>query len=393
MLELYQHLQRENVTFKGDLAFLNGWNFFAPHPNDQFDQLTATGPYAGTLEAFATGVKLRTRYEKLLEEALAQNKTSFWAGDSQRVIETAQIFATGFFGLDWEKTAKLHIVPEDLDTGGNTLTPGHACPKYGTDLEYGHGYGAKNLEVFRSTYLPAIGKRLQTDNPGIVFNDAEIYSMQEMCGFEILSKGSSYWCKVFTRDEWLSFEYARDLLYYYRSGPGNRYGPSLGWLWLNATADLLRQGPEAGPLFFSFNHDGDITAMLGALDLFPQKPHLPNSHELKDRAWRMSDVTPMGGRLIFERLSCPAEVACWNNAQYGYPNHIYCEPPTNDTYIRINVNDGIVPIPDCQNGPGNSCPLEGFLERVEKRGEEIEPFHEICEVEEGMPRGITFLHQ
>lgn len=251
MLELYQRLQYENVTFQGDLAFLNEWNFFAPYPNEQFDQLTTTGPYAGTLEAFATGVKLRTRYEKLLEQALSSRQTSFWASDCQRVIETAKIFATGFFGVDWKKTAALHVVPEDLETGGNTLTPGRACPKYGVDLNHGHNNGIQNQAVFRATYLPAISKRLQVENPDIVFNDPEIYAMQEMCGFETLSKGSSQWCRVFTRDEWQSFEYARDLLYYYRSGPGNRYGPSLGWLWLNATADLLWQGPDAGPLFFT----------------------------------------------------------------------------------------------------------------------------------------------
>ena len=33
--------------------------------------------------------------------------------------------------------------------------------------------------------------------------------------------------------------------------PGNPYGPALGWLWLNATANLLAEGPSAGPLFFS----------------------------------------------------------------------------------------------------------------------------------------------
>lgn len=38
-------------------------------------------------------------------------------------------------------------------------------------------------------------------------------------------------------------------------------------------------------------HDGDITAMLGALELLAQRPHLPTSNELHDRAWRMSDVT------------------------------------------------------------------------------------------------------
>ncbi len=75
--------------------------------------------------------------------------------------------------------------------------------------------------------------------------------MQEMCGFETLARGSSPWCDVFTHEDWLNFEYARDVIHYYRAGPGNRFGAPMGWLWLNATASLLEKGPDAGKLFFS----------------------------------------------------------------------------------------------------------------------------------------------
>lgn len=75
--------------------------------------------------------------------------------------------------------------------------------------------------------------------------------MQELCGFETLVRGKSQWCEVFSHEEWLNFEYARDVIHYYRSGPGNLYGPAMGWLWLNATAELLENGPNVGKLFFS----------------------------------------------------------------------------------------------------------------------------------------------
>lgn len=250
MLELYQRLQHTNLTFNGSLAFVDQWDFFAPHPNDQLEQLTATGQYAGTLQSVSAGTRLRTKYERLLERALAQNQTSFWSCSCKRVSDTARLFATGFFGIDWEQSATHHVVPETRDRGANTLTPGRACPNYATD-PLGHSFGVKNFMQFRSTYLADISTRLKKQNAGIVFSDVEIYSMQEMCGFETLAKGHSSWCDVFTREEILSFEYARDVLHYYRAGPGNRYGASMGWLWLNATAELLRQGPEAGPLFLS----------------------------------------------------------------------------------------------------------------------------------------------
>lgn len=216
------------------------------------DQLTNTGPYAGTLSAFAAGTTLRTRYLHLLPNGSNSHPLSFWASDCNRVIETARYFATGFFGLDWDsEAARLHIVPETPDLGADTLTPGDTCLKYREDLQAGHDYGLIQLTKFRSTYLPAIAARFQAQNPGIPFTDVEIYSMQEMCGFEILVRGSSPWCNVFNHQDWLNFEYARDVIHYYRAGPGNRFAPAMGWLWLNATANRLAEGPDIGKLFFS----------------------------------------------------------------------------------------------------------------------------------------------
>ena len=120
----------------------------------------------------------------------------------------------------------------------------------GLDENNGKANGYRFMSQYRATYLPPVRKRLYGQT-GIDFSDAEIYAMQEMCGFEILVRGNSSWCDVFTRDEFLAFEYARDVLHYYRAGPGNKYAASMGWLWLNATKSLLLEGEEGGTLFFS----------------------------------------------------------------------------------------------------------------------------------------------
>ena len=85
----------------------------------------------------------------------------------------------------------------------------------------------------------------------------------------------------------------------------------------------------------------------------------------------------MGGRIIFERLSCAAPQHCWSNAPF-YPNHVYCEPAKEEVFVRLNVNDGIVALPGCDGGPSQSCPLEKFLERVKRRGEEVPELVELC---------------
>jgi len=393
MLELYHRIEHSPHPLNGSLAFANDWNFLTYDPSAHFDNLVSTGPYAGTLEAFGTGVKLRTRYRDLLDRALERGKVSFWASGSHRVEETARYFGAGFFGLDVEKYANLVVIPETSDLGADTLTPGDTCLNYADDVDdRGHDHGARQLARFKSTYLPNIAKRFLQDNPEIPFANDEIYAMQELCGFETIAKGSSHWCDAFTHDEWESFEYARDLLHYYRAGAGNPYGATMGWLWLNATANLLRSGSEAGELFFSFVHDGDIVPMLAALDLFPREPELPTSHVLHNRTWRTSDVVPMGGRVIFERLICPAPRHCWDNAPF-YPNHIYCEEEREEVYVRVNANDGIVAIPGCDDGPGSSCELEKFMERVQKKGEEVGGFGKVCGLSEDAPNSITFLRQ
>ncbi|KAI9670912.1 MAG: acid phosphatase pho5 [Caeruleum heppii] len=373
MLALLKRIRDSGVELQGDLAFVNTWEYFTQEPGKHLEQLTTTGPYAGTLEAFTTGVKLRTRYDHLISST--PNTTHFWASDSNRVIDTARYFAAGLFNIDWEndERAILHVIPETSDLGADTLTPGQTCLKYRDDLTYGHDYGAAQLVKFRSTYLGAIGDRFQKQNPKIRFEDAEIYSMQEMCGFETVVRGSSRWCDVFTREDWRQFEYARDVIHYYRSGPGNRYGPTIGWLWLNATANLLSTGPSAGPLFFSFVHDGDIIPMLAALNLFPDSEDLPVTHVLDNRTWRTSQIVPMGGRVIFERLTCPS------SSSSSLSSSSTTSSTSKNTYIRINVNDGIVALPQCDSGPGKSCPLNEFLEVVRRRGEEVGDFGEILD--------------
>lgn len=252
MLELFQRIRHANVTLQGKLEFANDWNFFMADPSGDCENLISTGPHAGTLEAFATGVKLRTRYKDLLDQAIASDRTTFWASDSRRVIETAQYFGAGFFGIAWERIARLHVIPETADRAANTLAPGRTCAEYNRRGNgFGHDLGVQKLQEWRSVYLPPIIERLAKEHPELRFTDSEIYSMQELCGFELMAKGSSPWCEVFTHAEWEDFEYARDLLHFYRSGPGNPYGAAMGWLWLNATTELLSVGPAAGPLFLS----------------------------------------------------------------------------------------------------------------------------------------------
>lgn len=81
---------------------------------------------------------------------------------------------------------------------------------------------------------------------------------------------------------------------------------------------------------------------------------------------------PMGARVTIERLICSLN--------------------DRDTYIRVNINDRVMPLPCCKSGPGGSCPLDGFAEFVRKRKQEVGYFGEVCGLE-GHVGGIKFLRQ
>jgi acid phosphatase len=348
--------------------------------DDSLEQLTSTGPFSGTLGSFTTGVRLRTRYKHLLSKALASQPDRpirFWASDSPRVIETARHFALGFFGIDYQtnNTADLEVISEHSSLGADTLTPGRTCLNNKKNKAEGQRKGYDLMGEYRALYVRPIRERLM-NQVGMHFSDQDIYAMQEMCGFETTVRGRSDWCDVFTQEEFLSFEYARDLLHYYRAGPGQKYAASMGWLWLNATTNLLLEGPVAGPLFFSFVHDGDIAPMITALDVINDEEHLPITHIPHARKWRKSQVSPMGGRIIFELMSCQKK-----------------DTPGLEKFVRLNINDGITAIPDCQSGPGKSCPLSQFAARTKRKGEEVGDFRQLCGLQEDAAEKITFLHQ
>ncbi|PWY83454.1 phosphoglycerate mutase-like protein [Aspergillus heteromorphus CBS 117.55] len=366
-LALLSRIKETGVSLNGSLSFLNNWTYITDDPASDFEQLTTTGPYNGISKAFSTGMLFAARYGHLIPE---ESSIRFWASDSQRVINTAEHFASGYFGFGWKTSGDFHleVIPETFDRRADTLTPGDSCLRYIEDADHGHDAGSQMLELFQQTYIPVIAERLVTAQDNLALGSLtnwEVFSMQEMCGFEITTRGWSPWCDVFTREDWENFEYARDLVHYYRGGPGNPYAGAMGWLWLNATAELLRAGPDAGTLFFSFVHDGDIAPFLTALDILRDSkydPSLPVTHVAKDRVWRTSTVLPMGARVNLERMTCSSE--CGG------------DPDSEGTYIRVNINDKIVPLPYCKSGPGLSCPLAEFLGHVERRRGEVGEFKE-----------------
>lgn len=122
-------------------------------------------------------------------------------------------------------------------------------------------------------------------------------------------------------------------------------------------------------------HDGDISPFLAALGILsnPIETNLPTTHIPSDRLWKTSSVLPMGARVTLERMSC-------SSGEDEQP------------YIRININDRIMPLASCRSGPTGSCTLAEFIDYVQGRGEAVGNFGEVCGLE-GHAERITFLRQ
>lgn len=211
--------------------------------------------------------------------------------------------------------------------------------------------------------------------------------MFEMCGFEIMVRGVSPWCNVFTNTDWEDFEYGRDLLHFYRAGAGNHYAGAMGLLWLEATTkNILNQSNAAKSFYASFVHDGDIVPLIATLGLldededpYTEEPALlPSQHRKWDRKWKTSDIVPMGGRVVFERIKCDKAL----------------HPVEHRNFVRLLINDGHMALAN-RTGEllARDMPVVQFESMVREKRAQFGDFRSVCGLDGDGPEGIEFLHQ
>ncbi|GLA70377.1 acid phosphatase pho5 [Aspergillus tubingensis] len=340
----------------GDLAFLENWTYFVP--SDCYEAETSTGPYAGLTDAYNHGKAYRQRYGNLYNESTI---LPLFTADFQRIISTAQNFGQGFLGNDSYATkAALNIISESDSQGADSLTP--TCHVQDDD--------AQSICGDMPYYLPQFdvaADRLNAQYQGLNLNWTDVYSLILMTAYELNTRSSSPWIDVFTTDEWISFAHLWNVNFYYCAGPGNKYTRALGALYLNATLTLLQQGPSSsGPLFFNFNITPIITALGIATPTTPlNKTRIP----FPPSAWSVQDIVPMGGRLTIERMNCTDSALA--------PGGIF---------VRLVLNEAVVPLENCQSGPGYSCPLDEYADVVGS----LPSYVSECEVPEDDKQDLQF---
>ncbi|RLV91852.1 Constitutive acid phosphatase [Spathaspora sp. JA1] len=359
--QIVDKLQGYSSTLKGDLEFLNYYQYYVSSEDLYESETTpqnSPGPYTGYETAIRAGAAFRAKYGHLYDE---NKKLPLFIAAYARVYDTALNFATSFLGEKYseDKINKV-VISENATMGLNSLVPRFGCPAFEPN-------GNQNLvSKFPTQYLEKIATRFQKDNPNLNITSDDVAQLFQICAYEMNSRGYSPFCDLFSEDEFVTYGYHQDVVFYYESGPGGVHSKLAGSIQLNATLNILKENNPQNKVWLTFTHDTDIELFSSALGLFDTMTPLPVDQVRFYDTYHHVNIVPMGGRFITEKLKC------------------------GDTYyVRFIVNDAVIPVPGCSEGPGFSCKLDKFEAYVLDRIGKFDIVKD-CKVPNGVPNSLTF---
>ncbi|KAI0379865.1 phosphoglycerate mutase-like protein [Hypomontagnella monticulosa] len=357
-VSMYERFQAANYTAHGSLSFLSDWQPVLTNPTAQIAMENPTG----AKESYDFGYTLRTRYPDLYHDG---DEFMVWANNYTRVLQTASMFVRGFLGFSAsQKGSVVSVTSRGFPAGvGDSLAPSDMCPNFKDDE------GGEYKSTWDNIWIPPVQKRLQALIKGnLTLTASDVNQIPYLCGFESHITGRlSPWCDVFNDEELRRYEYSNDLRYYYGVGPGTDLPKKMMTPFLNALVGILRSEVTNGTkadgssfdipkLLVSFLNDGQLTELVTASGVFDAQAPLSATKKDDNRLWVGSRYVSMRGTIAFETLNCVAK---------GSPTPFSpSRPTTNDTYIRIRLNDAVYPLPFCKNGPGSSCRLSDYAQYV-----------------------------
>ena len=344
---------------EGPLCFLKDWDFFIPGP-DWLGMETLYGDFNGfqTMYDFGKNTKIKYGY---LYEGCDDIIPVFTAG-KQRCVDSAEEFSKGFFNDDEDKVqsnVRIIKLDETKRMGADTLTTSISCKKYVRHGEY-------FKHPFIGKYMVSEAKRLNMLSPGFNLNAKDVYALSIYCAFELNAVGESRVCDALSLNTFIELEYFRDSELWYEKA-AHPLSFALGSVYVDAMLKLFDDKETKQNLFFSFTHDTDLLHFMNALGLFQyEKEDLSTRNIDFARFFKTSELVPMGARIVIERYTIK-----------------------NEKYIRVLVNDAVIPIPECQNGPFFTCKLSKLKDIVYEKMQECN-FVDKCRITDERPKELTF---
>lgn len=344
---------------KGPLSFVKNWEYFIPGP-DWLGMETLYGDFNGFQTMYDFGKDTKLKYGYLYENC--DDLLPIFTASMQRCVDSAEEFGKGFFNDDEEQIGskfKLVLLNETREMGADTLTTSISCHNYIHRGNYfKHPYIGK--------YMVQEAKRLNVLSPGFNITAKDVYSLSVYCAFELNAVGKSKVCEALSLSTFAELEYFRDAeLWYERAN--HPFSFVLGSVYVDAMVKLFDEKETKQNLFFSFTHDTELLHFMKALGIFEHQIHELSTRDIDfARFFKTSELVPMGARIIIERYTIKG-----------------------NRYIRVLINNAVIPIPECQNGPAYTCKLSKFKALLNEKLQ-AGTFEDKCRITEERPKQLTF---
>lgn len=231
------------------------------------------------------------------------------------MVQSAEYFLSGFFGLDWPKNATLELIIES-GVFNNSLAGYDRCNKSNSyQSEAGTNASTTWQNIYLKDALARLNPHLKYDNASNDLTISDVYNFQSLCAYETVALGYSAFCNLFTYEEWQGYEYSVDLSFAgndaFQAPTGRAVG--IGYVQelrarlqhqylcnpvssasqvpvcMNGTGSAnttLDSMPSTFPLnqslYFDFSHDTNIMSILTAMGLRQFAQVLPPSKSLTD---------------------------------------------------------------------------------------------------------------
>lgn len=361
--------------FSGDLSFLNGWSYQLGA-----ELLTANGHH----ELFDSGILHFFDYGRLYDRSewyVSRTTTNY------RMLESALYFLNGFFGLKWDKKAKLGQIIESTDFN-NSLSGTGNCP----NVDKANAAALDAVDSWNKKYLADATDRLKKQAGNYDWSVNDTYHAQTMCPYETVAVGYSHFCSLFTPDEWLGFEYGRSIQFVGSAGFSSPIGRAGGIGYVveflsrieghvvNDTSGpsqvnmTLDSDPVAFPvnqsLYFDFSHDTTITSILTAFGLKQFAQDLPTTGPPSDLQFISSEVIPFATRLVIEIITAPRPVSAKRPKASDESAYDMSQEEKETKYVHFVLNQRTVPLgrsfDECGDRDDGWCELETFLDLQRK---------------------------
>ncbi|OTA62382.1 phosphoglycerate mutase-like protein [Hypoxylon sp. EC38] len=358
---------KQGLEVRGDLAFLSDWTYKLGG-----ELLT---PF-GRSQEFLLGIQHRQLYGHLLNNFTEAGTIPVFRTESQdRMVKTTQNFAAGFFGVpEYLDQVSIEILVEAPGVN-NSGAPYEICTNSNVDSR--GGIGNAMASKFAKNVFNATIERLNSQVSGLKFTTTDILAMLQLCSYETNALGYSAFCRLFSQEDFLNYEYFYDIAFYYNNGPGSPVSAAQGkgylqefvarftgeypeaWSALNQTFDnSSTYFPLNQSIYADATHEVVVLDTLTAFNLTAlfNGPPLSVTENQGENSFVASKLVPFATHFTVQVLECSAY------------------QPTKQ--IRFLVNDAVIPVadsyPGCPADQHGLCSFDNVVSVLKDRIDEID---------------------